>query len=89
MFLAPGASHCGSGTGPAPSDPVTALAAWVEHGKAPRSIPAVLSDPTTGKTVSSRPLCAYPDVAVYSGHGSTDDAKNFACRRQTRSQGES
>jgi feruloyl esterase len=82
LFLAPGASHCGSGAGPAPSDPMSALAAWVEHGKAPRSIAAVLTDPTTGKTVLTRKLCAYPETARYTGHGSTNDAKNFACVKQ-------
>ena len=27
----------------------------------------------------TRPLCAYPQVARYSGAGSTDDAANFSC----------
>jgi len=28
----------------------------------------------------SRPLCAYPQHAVYSGTGSIDQAENFACK---------
>jgi feruloyl esterase len=27
-------------------------------------------------------LCPYPQVAVYKGSGSTDDAANFACKAQ-------
>ena len=74
LFLAPGASHCVSGAGPAPSDPLAAVVAWVEHGRAPGSLPAAL--PTRTRT-----LCAYPLVARYTGHGSTDDAANYACDR--------
>jgi len=45
---------------------------WVEDGVAPERI--VASRP--GRT---HPLCAYPEVAKYSGKGSTDDAANFTC----------
>lgn len=31
------------------------------------------------QTPMSRPLCPHPQVARYSGSGSTDDEKNFAC----------
>jgi feruloyl esterase len=27
----------------------------------------------------TRPLCPFPQVAKYTGNGSTDDAKNFVC----------
>jgi hypothetical protein len=27
----------------------------------------------------TRPLCPYPQTAVYNGSGSTDDAANFTC----------
>ena len=30
-------------------------------------------------SVMSRPLCAYPATATWTGRGSTDDAANFAC----------
>ena len=33
-----------------------------------------------GKTVRTRPLCPYPQVATYKGSGSTDDAANFVCK---------
>jgi len=28
----------------------------------------------------TRPLCPYPQVAVYKGTGSTNDAGNFSCK---------
>jgi feruloyl esterase len=28
----------------------------------------------------TRPLCPYPQVAVYSGSGTTNDAANFTCK---------
>jgi feruloyl esterase len=33
-----------------------------------------------GQVTRSRPLCPYPQKAVYNGSGSTDDEKNFSCR---------
>jgi len=33
----------------------------------------------SNQVVRTRPLCPYPQVARYSGQGSIDDAKNFAC----------
>jgi feruloyl esterase len=54
---------------------------WVEHGQAPRSILATVADPATGAVTLSRPLCAYPLVARYTGHGSTSQAQNFICAR--------
>jgi len=29
----------------------------------------------------TRPVCPYPERAVYKGSGSTDEAVNFGCRR--------
>jgi feruloyl esterase len=78
LFLAPGAEHCASAAGPVPDDSVAAVATWVEHGQAPQSIPATLTDPAGGVTLS-RPLCAYPLVARYTGQGSTSQAQNFVC----------
>jgi hypothetical protein len=81
LFLAPGAQHCASATGPAPADPLAAVVNWVEHGQAPTSILGTVTDPTTGVVTLSRPLCAYPLVARYTGHGSTSQARNFTCAR--------
>jgi feruloyl esterase len=76
--MAPGMAHCGGGEGPNSFDMVGALEQWVEHGRAPDRI--VASHLTDGHVDRTRPLCPYPQVAVYAGAGSTDDAANFACR---------
>ena len=82
LFMAPGMGHCRGGEGPNTFDMVTALERWVEGGVAPNQITATLTRPDA-KINRSRPLCPYPEVAVYKGSGSTDDAANFTCRLQT------
>ena len=77
LFMAPGMYHCGGGTGPNTFDALTALERWVEQGSAPSSIIATkTSGPGTNR---SRPLCPFPQHAVYQGTGSIDAAANFAC----------
>jgi feruloyl esterase len=76
--MVPGMDHCGGGDGPDRFDALSALDAWVEKNQAPSQMLA--SRTRDGKVDRTRPLCPYPQVAVYSGSGSTDDAKNFACR---------
>jgi hypothetical protein len=51
---------------------------WVEGGAAPPRIEA--SQVEDGKTVRTRPLCPYPEVARYNGSGSVDEAGNFVCK---------
>jgi feruloyl esterase len=77
LFMAPGMNHCGGGEGPNKIDVVSVLAKWAEEGKAPDSIVASRNDSNVSRT---RPLCPYPQTAVYKGTGSTDDAANFACK---------
>jgi hypothetical protein len=77
LFMMPGMAHCGGGTGPDRHDPVTAIINWVEKGQAPSSILA--SKVVNNQVVRTRPLCAYPQVARYTGQGSIDDAANFRC----------
>jgi len=77
LFFAPGMAHCGGGEGPNVFDALTPLEQWREQGKAPASIPATHS--TNGKVDRSRPLCPFPQVALYKGSGSIDDAANFVC----------
>jgi len=38
----------------------------------------IASHLTAGKVDRTRPLCVYPQVAVYKGSGSIDDAANFS-----------
>ena len=77
LFRAPGVAHCGGGVGPQPQNLFGALVDWVENGNAPSQI---LATNTSGGVVTrSRPLCPYPQTAIYNGSGSTDDAANFHC----------
>ena len=78
LFMAPGMGHCAGGPGPNSFDSLAALENWVENGVAPDEIVAVHR---TGEVIDiSRPLCPYPEVATYSGSGSTDEAESFSCQ---------
>lgn len=77
LFMVPGMGHCGGGTGVNTFDMVTPLDQWVTAGKAPSEVPA--SRVRNGASDRTRPLCAYPQIAIYKGTGSLDDAANFAC----------
>jgi feruloyl esterase len=96
LFLVPGMGHCAGGTGatdfggpgaPSPGhSPITdpehdilaALDTWVERGIAPEKI--IASKVVSGATLRTRPLCPYPQKAMYTGTGDTDNAVNFRCR---------
>jgi hypothetical protein len=74
LFRAPGVGHCGGGNGPQPQNLFGALVNWVESGTAPDQILAQ----TTGGAVK-RPLCPYPQTAIYDGTGDQNDAASFHC----------
>jgi feruloyl esterase len=78
LFMVPGMFHCRGGIGVDHLDALTALINWVEAGKAPDTINATRVE--SNKVTHSRPLCPYPQVARFSGSGSTDDATSFACQ---------
>jgi feruloyl esterase len=71
--------HCqGNGPGPNRFDMLTALENWVERGVAPTRV--VASHATSAGVVDrTRPLCAYPNVARYTGRGSLNEAESFRC----------
>ena len=77
LFMVPGMGHRQGGPGPNTFDALTPLERWVETGVAPDRI--VASSIVKGVTTRTRPLCPYPQVARYSGSGSTDDEKSFVC----------
>ena len=77
LFLSPGMGHCSGGTAALDqSDFLTAAVNWVEKNSPPDSVTA------TGRAFPgrSRPLCAYPDHAQYTGSGNPEDAANFRCQ---------
>jgi feruloyl esterase len=57
---------------------MAAMERWRESGIAPdRLIASRVSDSRLNMT---RPVCPYPQVAQYTGVGSTNDAGNFVCK---------
>jgi hypothetical protein len=87
LYMVPGMQHCSGGPGPnlfgqggapqadAQHDMAAALEQWVEKGAVPGQI--VAAGP--GASPRTRPLCPFPETARYSGTGSTDDSRTFAC----------
>jgi len=78
LFMLPGMGHCGGGDGPNTFDAIGALAQWFEKGQAPNQV--IASHSTKGVVDRTRPICAYPQIAAYSGTGSIDEATNFVCK---------
>ena len=80
----PGMGHCGGGPGPNDWDPLEPLVQWVENGTAPEHVVATHS--ADGRVDNERRVCAYPQVARYTGpaDGANDPsswvAANFTCR---------
>jgi feruloyl esterase len=80
LFLMPGVGHCGGGVGPDQADFLGAMERWRESGIAPDQIQATRGAGRGGQQAPmSRPLCPYPQVARYTGSGSTNEAGNFRC----------
>jgi feruloyl esterase len=75
--MVPGMTHCAGGNGTDRFDPMTAMIDWVEKNRPPQVLQA--AHVVDNKTVRTRPLCPYPQVARYTGQGSIDDAANFRC----------
>ncbi|MBZ5627148.1 MAG: tannase/feruloyl esterase family alpha/beta hydrolase [Acidobacteriia bacterium] len=80
LFMVPGMEHCGGGPGTDQFNKMAVLERWREEGAAPSQI--VAAHVTNGQVSMTRPLCPYPQVAVYKGTGSTNDAGNFSCKTQ-------
>lgn len=78
LFMMPGVMHCGGGPGPNQFNGMAVLERWRESGIAPDQI--IATHVTNGRVDMTRPLCPHPQVAVYKGVGSTNDAANFACK---------
>ena len=95
LFLYPGVAHCGGGDGPWPGHPnygplFDALVNWVEKGIAPAQIlatkyagaaraPRPMPTGAGLAVVGTRPVCPYPQTAIYNGTGDIYDARNFTC----------
>ncbi len=84
LLMFPGMGHCGGGPGPNRWPGLSTLVDWVENGKAPDFVVATHS--TDGVVDNERRVCAYPELAVYTGPVGGENApanwveSNFTCR---------
>ena len=87
-FGGPGPNIFGNILAPPPlqsdaeNDIQKSLERWVEKGVAPDKIIATkyTDDDPKKSIVMTRPLCAYPQQARWTGKGSANDAANFVCK---------
>jgi Tannase and feruloyl esterase len=95
LYMVPGMEHCSGGPGASvlgqfgsatATEPkyglFDSLVNWVEKGSPIENVIATKYDAGPDgamKVTFTRPLCAYPKVARYSGSGDQNDAANFAC----------
>lgn len=75
LYMVPGMTHCGGGTGLDDIDPLTAVQNWVENKQAPEFLVA------QGKAFpgKSQPVCTYPKVAKYNGKGDINSVNSYQC----------
>ena len=78
LYLMPGVDHCFGGAGPSLVNFLTHIDRWVESGEAPGAIDAQWLR-WVALPNGSRPLCPYPQRAIYDGDGDTRDAASFSC----------
>jgi feruloyl esterase len=68
-------------------DLFSALIAWAEEGEAPDRITATrFSQEYPGRIDMQRPLCPWPQKAVYRGAGSTEAVSSFRCEAPAMSE---
>jgi Tannase and feruloyl esterase len=91
FYRVPGMGHCAGGPATDQFDMLEPLVQWVEQGVAPEQVVASARGAGNAGGVNAevpagwaadrtRPLCAYPKVARYSGSGSLDAAASFSCQ---------
>ena len=81
LYMIPGMGHCGLSGGPGITDggiDLSALELWVETDEPPESILTTKYD-DDGNILWTRPVCPYPQRAIYSGQGDIHDAANYSC----------
>lgn len=74
-YIAPAVNHCYGDVGPSETTQLLpALDKWVQSVEAPSTLIAL-----DKVRKFSRPLCAFPDYARYSGKGNSLKAESFVC----------
>ncbi len=76
-FMVPGMGMCPGFNNPDVFNPLEAVEQWREKDIPPDKIIASYS--ANGAVFMTRPVCPYPQVAIYKGTGNTNDAANFKC----------
>lgn len=84
LFVVPGMGHCSSGCAVDQFDALSALTDWVENGDAPDQLfawadPDNAELPVEWSTSRTRPLCVWPEIAVYVS-GNPEYADSFVCQ---------
>ena len=97
LFVVPDFGMCPS-MYPGTFDALETVQKWVEEDVVPDQIMTTYFDQTARfraragmqdgaasevTTLKTRPVCAYPEVAIYKGSGDTNDAANFKCGKPT------
>ena len=81
LYTTPGADHVGTGA-PVGVDMLDVLVQWVERGRAPQDLVQVDLEPVPPFPVmTSRPMCRWPAVQRYRGHGDPVRASSYECAR--------
>tara|TARA_R110000772_G_scaffold210370_6_gene320917 strand:- start:532 stop:2031 length:1500 start_codon:yes stop_codon:yes gene_type:complete len=78
LFMMPAVNHCRGGNGFDSWSKLEVIDSWRESGIKPQSIEAAHIE--NEATITTRPLCAYPGIAIYTGNGSSDSATSFQCQ---------
>jgi hypothetical protein len=78
LFMMPGVLHCAGGPGADTVEWIASLEQWVEHGNAPEQLVASKIG-NREEVLFTRPLCPYPQVAIYDGDGDPSEATSFRC----------
>jgi feruloyl esterase len=76
LFMIPDFGMCAA-MSPGTFDALGAVQKWREEGIAPDQVKMTYSD--RGRVSKTRPVCPYPQIAIYKGSGDTNDAANFTC----------
>jgi Tannase and feruloyl esterase len=90
LYRVPGMGHCSGGPATDQFDPLTPLIKWVEQGIEPGWLVAQARGPgnsggangdvpASWSPTRTRPLCAYPQEARYTGRGDVERASSWRC----------
>jgi feruloyl esterase len=97
LFMIPDYGMCAA-MFPGTFDALGAVQKWVEEDAAPDQIKATYGEQgrqfreragmqdtpqSKSRVLKTRPVCPYPQVAIYKGSGDTNDAANFQCGKPT------